>query len=107
LGNYFNKQTKGFRLRDVKNDIKLGKLIEPLATFQDTGRLLRNMSFVDAEAKPYKDELEFVAIAEGKELPIYIFTYNVEMTQFVSTDIARQPEQLELIDKSIAARHHA
>jgi hypothetical protein len=51
--------------------------------------------------------LEFVAIAEGKELPLYIFTYNVEMTQFVTTDIARQPEQLELIDKSIAARHHA
>ena len=64
-------------------------MIEPLATFEGSGRLLRNMSFVDQMAKPYKDDHEFVAIAEGKDLPIYIFTYNVEMTQFVSTDIAR------------------
>jgi hypothetical protein len=48
-----------------------------------------------------------VAIAEGLDLPFYIFTYNVEMTQFISTDLSREPDQVELIDKSIPARHHA
>ena len=50
------------------------------------------MSIVEHKDKPYQDELEFIAIAEGKSLPLYIFTYNVEMTQFVATDISKQPE---------------
>jgi len=40
----------------------------------------------------YKKELEFVAIAEGIDLPIYIFTYNIEMTQFIFTDLLKNPE---------------
>lgn len=55
----------------------------------------------------YHPEDEFVAIAEGTDLPIYIFTYNVEMTQFVRTEIMDRDDQEELLDKRIPARHHA
>ena len=48
-----------------------------------------------------------MAIAEGRELPLYIFTYNIEMTQFMHTAIEERVEQDEVIDKCIAARHHA
>ena len=48
-----------------------------------------------------------MAIAEGKEIPLYIFTYNIEMTQFVYTDLLESSNQQEIIDKSIQARHHA
>ena len=92
LGRYFNKQSSGFRVKDVMSDIKLSKLIEPLATFDGSGQFNKNNSLVEHKDKPYQNELEFVAIAEGKSLPLYIFTYNVEMTQFVATDISKQPE---------------
>ena len=36
-----------------------------------------------------------------------MFTYNIEMTQFVHTAIEERMEQDEVIDKCIAARHHA
>lgn len=55
----------------------------------------------------YNDKEEFVAIAEGRDLPMYIFTYNIEMTQFINTAIEERIEQDEVIDKCIAARHHA
>lgn len=61
----------------------------------------------DRTNETYKSGNEFVAIAEGLDLPFYIFTYNVEMTQFISTDLTREPDQVELIDKTIPARHHA
>ena len=61
----------------------------------------------DRTNETYQPGKEFVAIAEGLDLPFYIFTYNVEMTQFISTDLTREPDQVELIDKSIPARHHA
>jgi hypothetical protein len=37
--------------------------------------------------KEYIEKDEFVAIAEGIDIPLYIFTYNIEMTQFVFTDL--------------------
>jgi hypothetical protein len=41
----------------------------------------------------YIDKDEFVAIAEGIDIPLYIFTYNIEMTQFVYTDLLTNPDQ--------------
>jgi hypothetical protein len=41
----------------------------------------------------YKEKDEFVAIAEGKDIPLYIFTYNIEMTQFVYTDLLESSNQ--------------
>lgn len=55
----------------------------------------------------YRKDLEFVAIAEGIDLPLYIFTYNIEMTQFIFTDMMKNTEQKECVDKSLLSRHHA
>lgn len=57
------------------------------------------------KTEKHNDEKEFIAIMEGTELPIYVITYNIEMTQYVFADpIATN---IEPIDHSIAARAHA
>ena len=48
-----------------------------------------------------------MAIAEGKTLPIYVITYNIEMTQFIYTNLLETDDDEEVLDKTIAARHHA
>ena len=42
--------------------------------------------------REYEDKDEFVAIAEGKDIPLYIFTYNIEMTQFVYSDLLKSSD---------------
>ena len=79
----------------------------PLASYKDTGIEIKHGKIVVNSTKPYSEEDEFVAIAEGTHLPIYFFTYNIEMTQFVYTDLIKNLNQSEHIDKSIPARHHA
>ena len=64
-----------------------------------------------------KKEEEFVAIMEHKELPIYVVTYNIEMTQFVFSESKKIATIIENsgghftledhIDHSIASRKHA
>ena len=70
------------RVRDLKADERLSKWITPLATFKDSGKAKWNMvSWSDDGAdKIYNEADEFIAIAEGKDVPIYFFTYNIEMT---------------------------
>ena len=108
MGEFFNRQQTGFRLRELKLDDKLGKWFNPIATFKDSGNADASINFqTPKEELPYNSEEEFVAIAEANDIPMYIFTYNVEMTQFVYTDIMVSENQEEIIDKSIPARHHA
>ena len=52
----------------------------PIATFEDSANADYEMTMIDRTNKKYKPEYEFVAIAEGNDLPFYIFTYNIEMT---------------------------
>ena len=70
------------RIRDLKADEQLAKWITPLATFKNSGKAKwSQVSWSEDESdRVYKSTDEFVAIAEGIELPIYIFTYNIEMT---------------------------
>ena len=108
MGTFFNRQSIGLRLKDLETDSRLKKIITPLATFMGSGDAKNSMT-IEAEPEKwgYGKELEFIAIAEGLDLPIYIFTYNIEMTQFVYTDLMMHPEQSQVIDKSILCRHHA
>ena len=106
LGSFYNRQQVGLRLSQLKSDEKLVKWITPLASYQETGVQIKNGEKVNS-TKNYDPSTEFVAIAEGTHLPIYIFTYNIEMTQFVFTDLIKNLNQSEHIDKSIPARHHA
>lgn len=95
MGQFFNRQTSGFKLRSIAYDEKLSKILSPIATF-DGSALAENQNFFGTESKAnqdYMDRDEFVAIAEGIEIPLYIFTYNIEMTQFVYTDLLKNPNQ--------------
>jgi hypothetical protein len=69
-------------MRDIESDPNLKKFIQPLATFEGTGTMVEN--YLNMKNKQdtdyYNDDEEFIAIAEGRELPIYMFTYNPEMT---------------------------
>lgn len=108
LGKFFNKQHTGFRVRDLKSDDRLKKWITPVATFKGTGDALDKLKLTnETESEVYDKNKEFVAIAEGIDLPIYMFTYNIEMTQFAYTDLMKNPDQEECIDKTLLSRHHA
>jgi alpha-acetolactate decarboxylase len=107
MGMFFNKQDSGVRLRDIQKDQKLRTLMNPLATILGSADVENELSMLDKSKFKYMDEDEFIAIAEGTELPFYFFTYNIEMIQFIYTDFMENEEQEEIIDKSIPARHHA
>jgi hypothetical protein len=70
------------RVRDLNSDEQLTKWITPLATFKDSGKAKwSQVSWSEDESdKVYNSRDEFIAIAEGIEVPIYFFTYNIEMT---------------------------
>lgn len=107
MGEFFNRQHSGFRLKDINIDDRLKKWITPLATFKGSAWAKHELTMDDVASRDYQKENEFVAIAEGIDLPLYMFTYNMEMTQFVFTDLMKAVDQEEVIDKSIMARHHA
>ena len=106
LGEFFNRQMTGFRIQDLESDDSLKKWITPIATIRNSANY-RNDPKHNITDDYYNKKHEFVAIAEGIDLPLYIFTYNIEMTQFVHTNLLKNSEQKECIDKSILARHHA
>jgi len=78
LGKFFNRQHTGFRVKDLKSDDRLKKWITPIATFKGTGDLIKELT--NDTVTPYDKNHEFIAIAEGIDLPLYLFTYNIEMT---------------------------
>jgi hypothetical protein len=65
----------------------LKNYIEVVATFDGSARADNEMTFISQDDIAYDANEEFVAIAEGKDIPFYIFTYNIEMTQFIYTDL--------------------
>jgi hypothetical protein len=80
LGEFFNRQHTGFRVKDLQQDDRLKKWITPLATIKGSAFAETEHSTDPIKSKDYIKENEFVAIAEGLDLPLYIFTYNLEMT---------------------------
>ena len=91
----FNMQVSGVTSKDLEEDKQLKKLLKPIATFS-SHRI----------AEP---EDQFIAIAEGIDLPLYAFTYAIEMVQFYHEDpdaFLGTNDEITL-DHSIVARHHA
>ena len=89
---FFNMQVSGLRPSDLKFQKALQRHLKPLALF--TGHGIE------------KDEDKFIAIAEGAEMPLYAFTYGVEMIQFYFEDPSATLDSFQL-DHSIIARKHA
>ena len=67
-------------------------MLDVIATFEGSAWADTRMSISPKNTTEYEPKEEFVAIAEGRKLPIYIFTYNIEMTQFIYTDLMVQKE---------------
>lgn len=63
---FFNSQVTGLRPMDLKNQRALTRHLRPLALFTSTNGEIN-------------DEEKFIAIAEGAEMPLYAFTYGVEL----------------------------
>lgn len=87
---FFNKQPSGLRLADWESDTTLKNMLKPLATFVSDS--------VDSD--------RFVAIAEGVDMPIYAFTYGIEVPQFVFEDPTKTADY-NALDHTIIARTHA
>ena len=62
----FNKEVSGLKIKDLNRDVGLNKKLKPLAVYE-TG-------LEDAD----KDD-QVIAILEGIKVPIYAFTYGVEL----------------------------
>lgn len=60
----------------------------------------------NAQDQKKVEDLDFIAIAEGVDMPIYAFTYNIEMTQFVFEDSSLTMDD-NVLDHSLIARKHA
>lgn len=89
---YFNMQVSGLRPADLKYQKALKRHLRPLALYTGHG--------ID------EDEEKFIAIAEGAEMPLYAFTYGIEMIQFYFEDPNETLDNF-MLDHSIIARKHA
>lgn len=69
---FFNRQNSGLRLHEFEREIMLTKKFQVVATFKDEHFIHKDLDT--------SEEGEFIAIMEGLDLPIYIITYNIEMT---------------------------
>lgn len=85
-------------------------MFQILATFKDSALAENKINLVENRNETdllHDGRNEYVAIAEGRKYPIYMITYNIEMTQFIYTDLMATDDTYEVLDKSIPARHHA
>jgi len=89
---FFNMQMSGLREVDLKEQNGLYSQLRPLAHY--TGHGIEN------------HEEKFIAIAEGADMPLYAFTYGIEMIQFYFEDPSATLDNFQL-DHSIIARKHA
>lgn len=71
-GYFFNMQPSGLTTKGIENEDHLRNAIKPVAVFSSHGI--------------QDDGDKFIAIAEGISMPLYAFTYAVEMTQFYFED---------------------
>ena len=95
---FFNRQNSGLRLQEFSKELTLTKKFQVVAT-------ILNPNVPTTYNTEDEEQSEFIAIMEGLDLPIYIITYNIEMTQFVfANPVANDSDP---IDHTIGARDHA
>jgi hypothetical protein len=84
---FFNKEVSGLTLEKLRREQSLNKNFKALATFKTP-------------------DSDVVAILEGTKLPIYAFTYAIEMIQFYFENSTDNLDE-DVLDHSIIARTHA
>ena len=85
IGNFFNRQGSGLTMDALASDAALNRSLQPIATYSNS---------------------DFVAIAEAKKVPLYAFTYGLELVQFYFEDSSANLDD-NILDHSIIARTHA
>lgn len=90
VGSFYNDQVLGLTADTLRRDGSLKKLLQPVSTFQQSSSVAE----------------KYIAIAEGKDLPLYAVTYHVEMAQFYFEDLGATKDEA-MLDHSLIARHHA
>jgi len=88
-------QAQGLTLEMLDRDTHLRQLFKPVAVFD-----------ASVPEEDRDEGKEFIAIAEGVDIPLYIFTYQVEMVQFYFEDPSATLDEF-LLDHSLLARKHA
>ena len=88
----FNMQVSGVTVSNLENENAVRSKLKPIAVF----------SSHDIE----NENDQFIAIAEGKDMPIYAFTYGIDLIQFYFEDPSASLDNFWL-DHSIIARKHA
>ena len=83
---FFNRQASGLKINELTSDAALSRNLQVLAVFSGDD--------------------DFIAIVEGKKVPLYAFTYAVEMVQFYFEDSTETLDNNQL-DHTIIARRHA
>lgn len=91
-GLFWNAQPSGVTPKSLELEGSVRNKLKPVALFSDYNSIY--------------DDQKYVAIAEGVDMPLYAFTYAVDMTQFYFEDPSATLDNFEL-DHSIVARHHA
>lgn len=86
VAKFLNQQASGLTVSKLDGDSKMRRLFKPVAV--------------------YDTDDEFIAIAEGIEIPLYIFTYQVELVQFYFEDPSAALDDF-VLDHSLIARKHA
>ena len=86
----FNKEVSGLRIEYLNSDAALYKKYKPLAVFKNGDT----------------DDERVVAIIEGINVPLYAFTYGIELIQFYFENSTENLDEHEL-DHTIVARTHA
>ena len=73
--------------------------------FMQSQYLSHKFDVIATVKSPKKDYAQFVAIMENKNFPLFVITYNIEMTQFEQIKHSKSIE--DPIDRSGIARRHA
>lgn len=84
---FFNKEVTGLRIEDLNRDDALNKNFKALAVFSD-------------------EEDQIIAIAEGIKVPLYTFSYGIELVQFYFENTTENLDE-NILDHSLIARKHA
>ena len=88
----FNMQVSGVTVDNLDKENAVKARIKPIAVYSSHG--------IEDEGDKY------IAIAEGHDMPIYAFTYGVDLVQFYFEDPSATLDNFQL-DHSIIARKHA
>ena len=88
----FNMQVSGVTIGDLGTENAVKSKLKPIAVFSSH------------DIEDVNDQ--YIAIAEGKDMPLYAFTYGIDLIQFYFEDPSASLDNFWL-DHSIIARKHA